>query len=468
MNEEKYQQLQNDYYTLEEEHRKLQHKIKWHKRIRRFFDVLLITFVVWYFWTPITEWQGWTIFKESTENAEDIAYDSEGNPLGKMIAVKKEKVTDTLEMSGKIESLELIRLLSPMNAIIQEKRFEHGDFVEKGEVIIVLDTTQEETEYRTAQVEYMEALEESKKLHDWNNHLDVIRAYRNVEENRLALEANERELQETQILFDKGIDSASNLETAQTNLRKAKTDFQTAKEDLKTTLAKGSKDNIEKVDLKLENARLKVAEIKARLAQAKILSPHSGLLLFPDNESAEVTQIEVGTPVELNQVLCVVENMEGLKIKAQVEEMDILKLKLGQTVKIKGDAFPNITLTGSVTEISSRAEGNDAYSSSSVSKFPITVTVSELEKSHRETLRLGMSAEMEVVVYEDENALVVPFAAIAVEEEKRWVQVFDSQKKTAEKVEIETGATTLDSVEVLSGLKEGDLVLVEIEVEEEL
>jgi len=468
--EEKYQQLQSNYYKLEEEHRKLQRKVRRGKIFRRFLSICVIVGLTWHFWDSIKAWEIWSILDEEETTQEDIAYDSEGKPLGKIVAVKKGLVTDPLEMTGKIEPLDVATVLSPMEANIQEKRFQSGDFVEKGEVIIILDTNKEEAEYRKAQIAYMDALEKSKELHNWNNELEVIRARRTVTEAKLSLESEKRELQETQSLFDKGIVSASEFEAAQDKLRTVKIGHQIAKEDLQTTLEKGSKSNREKADLTLKNARLKMEEIEARLPLSKIISPASGVILFQDSEGEDSTKIEVGVLVKLDRILFVVENMAGLKIKSLIEEMDILKLEMNQAVKIKGDAFPEITLEGIITDISSRAEGsNDSYSSSSVAKFPVTVTVSKVEKSQMEFLRLGMSAEMEIVVYENENALLVPFEAIDVEmeaeEEKRFVQLFDKKTKTAKRVEVETGATTVDSVEVLKGITETDLLLIEIEEE---
>jgi len=468
--EEKYQQLQSNFYKLEEDHRKLQRKVRRGKIFRRFVNSLIIIGLTWYFWDSIKAWNIWTILDEAEVSQEDIAYDSAGKPLGKIVTIKKDVVSESLEMSGKIEPLDVATVLSPMTANIRKKHFKTGDFVEKGEVVIVLDTSKEETEYRKAQIAYMDALEESKKLHNWNNELEVIRTRRDVAESKLSLEAANRKLRETQILFDKGIVSATEFENDQETSRLSKIALKKAQEDLQEKLKEGSKSNREKADLTLENARIKLEEIKARLPLSEIVSPASGVILFQDSEGEDATKIEEGVPVKLDQILFVVENMAGLKIKSQVEEMDILKLNVGDAVKITGDAFPDITLEGTITQISSRADGEN--SSASVAKFPVIVTVSKVEKSQMESLRLGMSAEMEIIVYKNENALLIPFEAIDVEmeaeKEKRFVQVFDKNKKIAERVQIETGATTVDSVEVLKGLTGDESLLIEIEEESEI
>jgi hypothetical protein len=86
--------------------------------------------------------------------------------------------------------------------------------------------------------------------------------------------------------------------------------------------------------------------------------------------------------------------------------------------------------------------------------FEITVAIDELTPEQRKRVLVGMSANLEVIIYEKPDALMVPVAAVQTEGDKRFV---NKRKGTGvEKTEVKTGYTTLDSVEVLAGLKSGD------------
>ena len=74
-------------------------------------------------------------------------------------------------------------------------------------------------------------------------------------------------------------------------------------------------------------------------------------------------------------------------------------------------------------------------------------------------MRLGMSAEMQIVVRERDRALLVPFGAVDILDGKARVRVWDDHTGTERVVEVTTGITTIDAVEILSGLEPGDVVV---------
>ncbi|MDD2309388.1 MAG: hypothetical protein PHH91_07365, partial [Desulfuromonadaceae bacterium] len=75
----------------------------------------------------------------------------------------------------------------------------------------------------------------------------------------------------------------------------------------------------------------------------------------------------------------------------------------------------------------------------------------------KKRIMAGMTAKLEIMIYENPNALMVPLSSVTEEQGKRFV----SRKKAgsaAQKVEVTTGYTTQDAVEILKGLKEGDVI----------
>ncbi len=84
------------------------------------------------------------------------------------------------------------------------------------------------------------------------------------------------------------------------------------------------------------------------------------------------------------------------------------------------------------------------------------VAIETLTPAHREKIRLGMSTNLEILVYDNPEALVLPLAAVEVRGTGKYVKVLEAG--TLVNREIITGITTLDAVEVLQGLIQGEAV----------
>jgi HlyD family secretion protein len=131
------------------------------------------------------------------------------------------------------------------------------------------------------------------------------------------------------------------------------------------------------------------------------------------------------------------------ELKADVDELDVANVQEGQNAIVRVDAFPGRTFTGTVSSISSVAK-----TSGGVATYEVTVS---LESSGE--LRDGMTASMDIVTHEARDILLVPSDAIRTENGQSYVETGDGRKVT-----VETGISDSDSVEIVSGLEEGDLV----------
>ncbi|WAM31790.1 efflux RND transporter periplasmic adaptor subunit [Caldicellulosiruptor naganoensis] len=240
-------------------------------------------------------------------------------------------------------------------------------------------------------------------------------------------------------------------------------------------LLKFSTDDIEmqikQLDLKIEEIKSQIEASKEDLKNFEILSPIDGKIADLNLQDGDV--------VSAGQLICSVYDPKHLAINAQVEELDILKIKPGQKVNIKLDAVGstrNRPLEGYVAEISEKAQSD----SSSVSKFVV-----KIEFENNNSIKIGMHAEAEIILKSKENALVVPVEAVHKEDGKYYVYVYTQQKaktseknkeqktsqktdeygldssyyKDAEKRPVKLGMTTEKYVEILEGLIEGEEVV---------
>ena len=218
--------------------------------------------------------------------------------------------------------------------------------------------------------------------------------------------------------------------------------------------------------LELDNANARLRRIEETLSQASITAAASGVVMRPGKRAAggeaagsagTGEKLKRGTSVKQGELLLTIGDLEGLTVVGRVDEVDVTRLRPGQAATIAGDAFPGIELSGTVVRVSSQAvpgaEGQGAP------LFEVAAAVESLTGEQRRALRLGMSATLEVVVYEKDDALLVPIDAVEVDGESRRLRVRDRATGEVRLVEVRTGITTLDSVEIVDGIAAGDTIV---------
>ena len=136
-------------------------------------------------------------------------------------------------------------------------------------------------------------------------------------------------------------------------------------------------------------------------------------------------------------------------VSINVDELDILSVKEGQTATVTLDALDGQEFEGTITEVSS-----EASSGNSSAKYPVTIT---FEKT--DDMLLGMSASATIHVSEAEDAVLIPVDALQEKGNSTFVYTKkDSDGNLSGEVEVETGISNGSQVEITSGLDEGDTV----------
>lgn len=136
-------------------------------------------------------------------------------------------------------------------------------------------------------------------------------------------------------------------------------------------------------------------------------------------------------------------------VSISVDELDILSVAEGQTAQITMDALENQEFTGTITSVSDSASGD-----SSSAKYTVEITMERTED-----MKLGMSASATIYVDESENAVLIPVSALQESGDTTFVYTgTDSEGNLTDKVEVETGLSNGNQVEITSGLEEGDTV----------
>jgi len=199
----------------------------------------------------------------------------------------------------------------------------------------------------------------------------------------------------------------------------------------------------------LAKALVSLGNSKDDFLKTAILAPFDGIVVSVGVKKNDVlSAVDYGSKVAVQLV-----DTSQIKFEGEVDEIDILKIKTGQEATISVDAVPDKTFTGTVSFISpyGTADANN------VVKFPVTI---KLDPSDVE-LKGGLTATADITIHSVENVLLVPLSAVTTTAEGSFVTLVNEATGRQEKRQVTLGVKNLQFAEVLSGLVEGDKVIVE-------
>ncbi len=446
---EKHKELQASYLEMEEANTSLKSALKKVQIIRVAATVFVIVlflgigFITWKQTGPV-----------SAKSVQESP--GKGGSQERVYAVALQSLTDSITMKGVLKPIQIVNITSPFSGMVKEKYFEYGQAITKGQILFKIDRAETEVKYREAKTAYIEAYEKLKEMENWNNSNDMAKAQQSVLRSKMTLEGHHKTFQETERLFKKEIVPATEYANAKQQYATAKMDYETALREAQIVKEKGEGQNRYIAKLKLENARQKLQDIENQLRHADVVAPVSGTILLPDQAGDKKGKMaDRGVTFSLGDILLSIGNTEGLSMTAEVDELEVLKIKKDQEVRITGEAFGE-PLKGQVAHISSQAVKSEG--GKKTAGFEVTVSIDKVPETLRGKLRLGMSAHMEIMVMNKPNVIMVPIAAVRMEGKDRVVTVKDKKSQTIKSVPVETGITTPESVEITKGLSVGDEV----------
>lgn len=173
-------------------------------------------------------------------------------------------------------------------------------------------------------------------------------------------------------------------------------------------------------------------------------------IISPIDAEVIVRSVEPGQTVTTNDNVVVLS--DRLIVNAQLDETDIAKVKVGQSAFIALDAYPDAKIEGVVDHI--------AYESKLVNNVTI-YDVDIVPLKVPDFFRSGMSTNVEITEDQRKDVLLIPVGAVTREKGKTYVMAKKKKRKSFEKVSIKTGLSDEKSIEVVSGLNIGDLVLMQ-------
>lgn len=189
-----------------------------------------------------------------------------------------------------------------------------------------------------------------------------------------------------------------------------------------------------------------------------IRAPSAGLVTHvPLHIVTEYRTVRVGDTLNKNQHFMSLPDIGDWVGSFYVPEVELGQVSSGAPVQVIPLAYPNLVLTGSVEFVSAMAQEVPGQGSW-LKQFRVVASLN-VPAAYQELLRPGMSARLIVTSYQQDNALLVPRAAMAISGTNATVRV--ARWRGVETRAVTAGRMSRAEVEILSGLKEGDEVVLE-------
>lgn len=400
--------------------------------------------------------------------------------------VYQDELKRTISVTGTAKPKRVVNLAFERSGIVDEINVEIGDEIQRGDLLLSLDASQEtlQVEQAQANLNLAESNLEMAQAHDLqtakNDYNKAKQAYLNTKE------ANQRALEEARIDWEEAKDYTQDYQEyfdevnseyegddvtkmtrdlARANLTKAQTQERKTKEAY-DTLEVTTQQEEDAAWYAKEQARLALEKQKALAydwSKSNLLHLQDYNRIALDLARLNLNKKSIRTPIDGIVSKIDVEEGEGIvaytpfitlvskdiKIEARVPEVDIVAVKKGQKVDITFDAIDEQEFRGEVLEVEPTetiVEG--------VTYYKIKVIFEDPES----LVKPGMSADININIYSKEQVLIAPQRAIKEKDDQKYVQVKEGEE--IREVEVVTGLKgDGGTIEIIEGLEEGDEVV---------
>ena len=363
--------------------------------------------------------------------------------------VTRQTIIETIDASGKVQPEKEVKISADISGEIIELSVKEGDKVKKGDLLVRIKPDQ----YQSA-VEKAKAVVNNSKATLANTRAAYTQAKASLEKAKITYERNKK------LYEQKAISEA---------------DYQNIEADFKVAQAQvdGGADAVDGAKYNLESTQAALKDAEDALNKTAVYSPIDGII---SKLNVELGERVVGTAQMAGTEMMRVANLHNMEVQAEVNENDIVKLKLNDTADIDIDAYRGRNFKGIVTEISNSSESS-GLEVEKITNFVVKIRI--LESSYENLLgadktiptpfRPGMSANVTIHTKTAENVLCVPILAVTVRNEKGELDtsafnkgntvVFLYNNGSVKSQKVSTGIQDVTYIQIISGLEQGQEVV---------
>jgi HlyD family secretion protein len=386
-----------------------------------------------------------------------------------LASVKKTTIVEKVSASGTVQPVTEVKLAPEVSGEIRELLIEEGDSVSKGMLLVKIrpDTWISQLERAEASLNHQQANAVSSEASLSRAEATFLRA--------------QQDFQRQQKLWADSVISLADWQLAQQNYKVAENDLKSARQAVEAS----------RYIIKSGEATVREARENVRLTN--VVAPLSGIVSKLGVKKGErVVGAQTMTGTELMRIA----DLNTMEVRVDVNENDIVRVHQGDTAIIDVDAYANDNkkFKGLVTLIANTAR--DKASSDAITEFEVRILILRssyedlVKQGNAHPFRPGMTASVEIITKRKDNALSVPLAAVTTrnpdekkpaegndeqgndgppkavttqpkpdEKSKNKVVVFINNHGVAKMVEVKTGISDFDNIEIISGLTDSAQVV---------
>jgi multidrug efflux pump subunit AcrA (membrane-fusion protein) len=364
----------------------------------------------------------------------------------------------TIGVSGMIAAGPGGEVTAPFDGVVRTVSFLYGEPVEQGQVLAVFDVSDVASRRNEAEAATLKADQTAADYANWSSGPDVSRARRAVAMANSDLQDVQRRIDETKTLLDRGLVPRGEYDDLVRQRQAREVAVAAAQQDLTVVMRRGEGPNRRVAALELQNARIQLTALNGQVARAVVRAPVRGVMVRPLADKPDaVTAIHPGLQMTKGQLIGAVAAPDALVVTFKLGEIDANRVRPGQTVTVTGPGFSGLALTGRVTSVAGEATPPSAGNPTAT--VAAMARLEGLTPEQAAVVRIGMSANIVIDVYRNPSAIVAPPAALQGAAPAATVTVKDRRTGQARSTPVRLGQVTPDGVEVLSGLKPGDVVV---------
>jgi HlyD family secretion protein len=297
-------------------------------------------------------------------------------------------ITQLVTATGKIQPEVLVKISPEVSGEIIDLPVVEGQIVHRGDLLLRIKPDS----YR-AQVEEQDAA--------------LSGARSAAVQRRTQLEKAKLDYQRAQHLFEQKLTPEADRKAAQTNYEVAEAALQSSQYDI-------------------QRAEGALRQIREALSKTTIVSPSTGAIT---SLSSRLGERVVGTSQFAGTEVMRIADLSSMEAQVNVNENDVVNVKVGDRARISVDAYPDRKIEGVVREIASTATTNNAGTQEEVTNFLVKIRVND----HTVRLRPGMSATADIETQTVENAVAVPIQSVTVRSSDSKLSPEELEKVTAQK-----------------------------------
>ncbi len=341
------------------------------------------------------------------------------------VDVRKGDISSSVIATGTLEGKKQVSVGAQVSGQLQKLFVDTGDEVKEGDMLAQIDSRTQTNDLKDAEA--------------------LLNTY------KAQLKSSQASLKKAQLAYDR----KKKLVTGDAG---SKADFEAAEADLETAKAQ-----VKVVEQQIKQAEIKVDTAKINVGYTQITAPFDGVVI------AIVT--DEGQTVVSNQTASTIlklATMDTMTVQAEISEADVVKVNPGMKVNFTILGQPYRTFTSVLKKIdpAPSSEASSTTSTSSTSSSSAIYYNAEFDIPNEDrTLRVSMTAECNIILDEKKDALLIPISSLRGATGDNRYKVTVLRKGHPETIEIQTGLRNQSDIEVVSGLKEGDKVVLGDDVE---